>query len=40
MPKRSKIQEAVVVTPPRFLTEPDGYINVPVSKKTDRKSVV
>ena len=34
MPKRSKIQEAVVVTPPRFLTDPDGYINVPVSKKT------
>ena len=35
MPRRAKqVPEPVVVVPPRFITEPDGFINVPVSKKT------
>lgn len=34
MPKRSKTPEPVVVIPPQFLTEPDGFLNVPVSRKT------
>ncbi|HZG20062.1 MAG TPA: hypothetical protein VE092_08605 [Herbaspirillum sp.] len=34
MPRRSKTTEPVVATPPRFVTEPDGFLNVPVSRKT------
>ncbi|AYR23722.1 hypothetical protein RB25_05550 [Herbaspirillum rubrisubalbicans] len=34
MPKRSKTPEPVVVVPPRFITEPDGFLNVPVSRQT------
>ncbi len=34
MPRRSKTPETVAATQPRFLVDPDGFLNVPVSRKT------